>query len=292
MEDRKHTSDVAGAGAPAVDQWCLDDFANNTNNRAQLPSSLANVIDAEIIPRLFMLQTGGVGARKNLPSGKVPSSLHSSVEHFTQLIIAEATDDAYAMIEDFQGQGFELGEIMLELLSPAARLLGIWWEEDRIGFVDVTIGASRLKQIVHHYRRANALPVATTDKSILLLPAPNEAHTFGMLIISELFRNKGWTVGGGHPMDAAEADTLARGSSWDVVGFSLANDRLIEQLTKAISRVRKLADNPNLVVLVGGRAFAEAPDLCETVGADFAVSSPEDALRLSETAVASIAATR
>ena len=292
MEDRKHISHVAGAGASDVDQWCPDDFASSSNNRAQLPSSLANVIDSEIIPRLFMLQTGDTTARTHVPSEDIRSSLRSSVEHFTSLIVAEATNDAYAMIEDFQSKGFELGEIMLELLSPSARLLGSWWEEDRIGFVDVTIGASRLKQIVHHYRRANALPVPIADKSILLLPTPNEAHTFGMLIISELFRNKGWTVGGGHPMDAAEADALVRELSWDVVGFSLANDRLIEQLTDAITRVRKIADNPNLVVLVGGRAFAETPDLRQTVGADFAVSSPEDALRLSETAVASIAATR
>ena len=99
MEDRKHTSHVAGAGASDVDQWCPDDFASSSNNRAQLPSSLANVIDSEISPRLFMLQTGDTTARTHVPSEDIRSSLLSSVEHFTSLIVAEATNDAYAMIE-------------------------------------------------------------------------------------------------------------------------------------------------------------------------------------------------
>lgn len=285
MEERKH---LAGPGVEGtVDQWCLDEFETDPKLRKRLPNSLATIIDSQIIPRLLVMQAEPGSSTTASIGDDARPQLSAATEKFASLIIAQDAHDAYALIEELRQEDFNLSEIMLELLAPTARLLGTWWEEDRIGFVDVTIGASRLKQIVHHYRRAHAFPFPQASKSILLLPAPNEAHTFGLLIISELFRNKGWTVGGGHSVDPLEADDLLKELPWDVVGFSLANDRLVDKLTEAIGRTRELSENPNLLVLVGGQAIAAAPDLCSAVGADYAVTSPEDAVRLSESAIAS-----
>ena len=38
---------------------------------------------------------------------------------------------------------------MVDLLAPAARLLGEYWEDDRCDFVDVTMGLWRLQEVVH-----------------------------------------------------------------------------------------------------------------------------------------------
>ena len=57
--------------------------------------------------------------------------------------------------------GIPLEALLLDLFAPVARRLGTMWEADQIDFVDVTIGTSRLQQILHHF----TLPMEKTPVS-------------------------------------------------------------------------------------------------------------------------------
>ena len=51
------------------------------------------------------------------------------------------------------------GKFYLEYLALAARKLGKWWEEDRVSFLDVTLGTGRIYAIIRAVSPARPVPV-------------------------------------------------------------------------------------------------------------------------------------
>ncbi|NJK90043.1 MAG: cobalamin B12-binding domain-containing protein [Myxococcales bacterium] len=87
--------------------------------------------------------------------------------------------------------------IFLDLLAPVARLLGDLWLIDLCTFTDVTIGLSRLQQLVRELAPAfeDGHDLRGFGHRALLAPAPGEQHTFGMHLVEEFLRRAGWDVG-------------------------------------------------------------------------------------------------
>jgi methanogenic corrinoid protein MtbC1 len=116
-----------------------------------------------------------------------------------------------------------------------------------------------------------------------LLPAPEEQHTFGLVVVSELFRRNGWHVQGVAPMELDELQDLVSEQWFVLIGFSLSCDRLINPLCSTIQTVRRVSKNKSVQIMVGGRAFAKDPALWPEVGADWTASNAQEALELAET---------
>jgi len=260
----------------------------NTGDRvdpADDAGGIREVVDSEIIPRLLLLHANRVELQD--PDYTPPDVDAARIREFARLAIEHEVATCCSYIETLRSEGYTADRLLMELLAPAAQQLGVWWEEDKVDFVDVTIGTSRLHQIVHRLRKdAARRRVETRAPRILLLPAPGEQHTFGLLLISEHFLSHGWDVCGGYPLEVDEAQEMIGAEHWDFIGYSLANDRLISDLGQAISSARKAAFNSRIKFIVGGHAFATDPSLQSRVGADFVASSPADALKLCETSFA------
>jgi methanogenic corrinoid protein MtbC1 len=143
------------------------------------------------------------------------------------------------------------------------------WEQDLCTFVDVTVAVGRLQQALRDMSAGLAFRPADGEsvRRVLLVPAPGEQHTFGLVMVSEFFREAGWEVTGGpHP----QLDPVAQvRKEWvDVVGFTLAGELHLASLTAAIAAVRKASLNPRVGILVGGPQFLLNPGLAREVGAD------------------------
>ncbi len=256
---------------------------------AALTQDLAGVIGREIIPRLMLLH--GVRAAGDAPgTGRTapdgPASEDDGAKARKALLECVLADDdagARAVIDAQLRLGHDLEAVILQTIAPTARFLGRLWEHDAVSFVDVTIATSRLQQLIHSLRPAQPLSQDDQGRHILLLPAPGEQHTFGLLVLGEFFRNRGWSVTGGYQIAAAEAEQIIARSHQDVVGISLSNARLTEPLTKFISALRSRSRNRGLHVLVGGSVFEKEPALVERVGADACQSDPLDAVSHCET---------
>ena len=102
----------------------------------------------------------------------------------------------------------------------------------------------------------------------MLVAAPGDQHTFGVMILQEFFRRAGWHVHGGAVASDEELLSLAKIDRYDVVGISVSHDVSVDKLASVIRAVREVSQSPDLLVLVGGRFFHARPECVAMVGAD------------------------
>jgi MerR family transcriptional regulator, light-induced transcriptional regulator len=202
------------------------------------------------------------------------------VARFVRLLRSAGADAAPALVEVLLSRGIPRGELYLDLLGPAAHLIGDMWLDDDCSFAEVTMVVARLHHILNALRGGTDAAVAAGNAPLILLSAsPGEQHSFSIAVVEAVFQEAGWRTQMSHTNDAEVViDLISRGSV-DAIGFSLSNGDLADVLRATILRVRAMSANPDVLVLVGGQAFQAAPDLVQDVGADATIGSGAEAAR-------------
>jgi MerR family transcriptional regulator, light-induced transcriptional regulator len=265
------------------DEGCLDNYADQdrytppSNGWTPRPSmaGLAKTIESEIIPRLLMVH-GSAGAPA-APQAETPCE----VGDYVSLLLGHDSALAVDFVEREIRRGVGVETLLLELMAPAARKLGDMWTADECDFVDVTLGLTRMQQMVRKLRPGNN-GFQVTDgvtKRALLVPAPGEQHTFGLRIVEEFLIRAGWDVRSNLRASDDDVLSLLETENFDVVGFSLSGETLIGPLVSTIRNIRQISLNRSICVMVGGVRFIEQPGLAQEIGADFAASDAPDAVR-------------
>src|SRR3954447_22041949 len=206
--------------------------------RQQRRALLTQVVEAEILPRLAMIR--GTSADPIVNAAGIAAT-EDDTSQFVRLLLAAGNDKTDPFIAQLQSRGATALSLYLGLVTQAARVLGTLWDEDRCDFTQVTIALGRLQQIVRGLSpqfQASAISHAQPPH-ILLVPAPGEQHTFGLLIVAEFFQRDGWTVAGGPATAPEEAFVIARDTWIDVVGFSVASPPRVEGLATCIRTLRR-----------------------------------------------------
>ncbi|NJM33975.1 MAG: cobalamin B12-binding domain-containing protein [Rhodomicrobium sp.] len=268
------------------DEVCSDRrYVNGTKTLSKgeqnLQQRLEHVVEGEIIPRL-MLMNRRFHLSGNSAAAADALELGEHVEEFAQLILRQEAEIAATYLNVLRQQGVALDSLLLNLLAPTARRLGEMWEADTIDFVEVTIGVSRLQQLLHKLTFGVAGSEDKPGPRVLLLPTPSEQHTFGLLVVSEFFRREGWDVLGVPAMGRAEIEALVADHWFAIVGFSLSCERLLDHLRSTIESVRKHSKNRSVKIIVGGNVFSECADRMHKVGADMVASDAKDALAIAQ----------
>jgi methanogenic corrinoid protein MtbC1 len=229
--------------------------------------SLAQTIEAEIIPRLMLLHHDAAS-----PEARVSPAVlgQEEVVKFCALLLDRPLAEALERVVQLQNDALALETIYMELFAPAARHLGAMWEVDACSFADVTIGLSRLQQLLQNLSPSFCEQRVTVGRSpkALMLPAPGEQHTLGLYMVSEFFRREGWDVWGNSFHLSADVSTLVKAEWFDVVGFSLASEVKLDALKPCIEAVRRASKNPGIKILLGGPLVVVRPELVEQVAAD------------------------
>jgi hypothetical protein len=109
--------------------------------------SLTRLIESEIIPRLLVAHSNGAHGVPTDPRGG--AVLPDDVATFAPLTLQVEADELLEHVDRLIARGVSHETLLVDLLAPAARLLGELWEDDRCDFVDVTMGLWRLQQVVH-----------------------------------------------------------------------------------------------------------------------------------------------
>ena len=230
-------------------------------------SALVRTIESEVIPRLLLaLQSTPVlvhGTINNKPSP-------DDVAEFAGLVTTRDFSVATAYIDALLSKGLSLENIYLELLAPAARLLGEWWKADLRDFTEVTSGLCRMHQLLHEFSPVFLQGAAALDpqKSVLLIPMLGEQHSFGLIMVAEFFRSAGWDVWDLHPASLEDVLGVVRKTWFAIVGVSLACGSKIDEVTPLIAAIRAESRNTAVRVMVGGQPFISHPELVARVGAD------------------------
>ena len=280
-------SDAAGSayteGSQALARLAAD--ANREVVELRL-AVLSRAIEHEIIPRLMLAHPTAADCLSMTPEPS-PQVSAEDVAAFAKLVLAPDENVAHACIETMRSSGISVETIYTDLLAPVARYLGKLWEEDLCDFTEVTLGLGRLHQVLRELSPAFSQSNQTANgRRALLLPAPGEQHTFGLVMVSEFFRRAGWDVGGG-PWEAGADPVMMVQSEWfDVVGFSLGDVTRLDALAECIAQIRKSALNKSISILVGGPLFLANPEYVSFVNADAASTDGAQAPTLAARLVA------
>ena len=260
----------------------MDSDARHT--REDVRERLAEELETEIIPRLLL-------AHGNVPkvvfAEETLVALEKSVQARELARIAVA-GDAKAVIDQINKLvlgGEQLETVLTSVMAGAARRMGRQWESDELDFVQVTIGVSNLQQafrnllIEHPTAFANG---SSTGHSALFISAAEEQHTFGILILEETFRCRGWNVRSSIEFDFTQLVEVATHEPIDLVGFSLSCESRLDQLAEQMNTLRSASLSPDLVIIVGGNVFLDNPGLWKRIGADGSAPDAIEALLVGE----------
>jgi MerR family transcriptional regulator, light-induced transcriptional regulator len=238
----------------------------------------ASVIENIIVPRLLMSHVHGNSLDQKREKAKAKATLGSvAVLDFVNQTMHDDPDAAIDHVQHLLDNGVAFQDILLELMAPAARILGERWENDTTSFVEVALGIARMHRIL---RAFDGIPSHLwsnngAGRNALLLPTPGERHSFGLRLVQEFLLREGWSVTNQAFESLDELEKVVSNTQFDVVGISLSGETLIEPFMSAIRTVRKKAKNRHVKVIVGGHLFVEKPDLIETCGCDaYAVDAP------------------
>ncbi|WP_227698592.1 cobalamin B12-binding domain-containing protein [Sphingomonas hengshuiensis] len=274
--------------------WPRDDSLAAFRTRVDLEDSrsLSTLIESEIIPRLMVAHASDTRppASAALEPGETIDP--AEVAELAPLALQVEADTLLAHVERILARGVSVDTVMVDLLAPAARLLGEYWDDDRCDFMDVTMGLWRLQEVLHEIGGQASLgrKWAAERYSALFASMPGDQHSFGTVVIGEVFRRDGWETDRLSDADVSGLLQRVSGGWFDLIGLTISLDSHIAHLPALIAAMRNVSRNPRACVMVGGRVFIANPDLAVQIGADGTAPDAKLALRMASALVRSRAA--
>jgi methanogenic corrinoid protein MtbC1 len=283
---KRSTSDGSADGRrPPREPGPAAATAPRVGRSAHVQPWLQRTIETQIVPRLMLVHTAQAADAATLSGLRADGPTADDVVAFTELLLVDDTGGLDAYVAEVRTRGVDIAQVCLELISPAARRLGVLWECDACDFAQVTLGLWRLQNLV--FELSPELPASWTDRPAgprraLIAGVPGTQHTLGLLMVSEFFRRAGWDVWSDPSASLAELDGAVRGEWFDVIGLSIGSDVHVDSLTSVILGLRQASLNPSAGVMVGGPVVLLRPELVSAVGADFTARDANHAVEQAE----------
>lgn len=228
--------------------------------------SMRMVLESQIIPRLVNAHRTGEEVAANSSTSQ---PFDGEIAAFASLCAAGKRQEAVLLIERLQSHGLDHEGVFVDLITPAARLLGRQWEDDLLGFSEVTVGLVLMHEVVHGmgYEYHDGPQAAGGVKRVMLACAPGSQHVLGLAIVAEFFRKAGWQVVLEVSPSGTELCRAVRNEWFDLVGVSVALDSQLVALSGLVENLKAASRNPTTPVLLGGPIFSTGAHRAETFGA-------------------------
>lgn len=273
------------AAAARVGRRLLPRRRREDRSQAAPASPLNALVQAEIIPRLLVAHR-----RPAPPTEMVGSSTAieaADADRFAPLALTLEADELLEEVERFLARGVPVEAILVDLLAPSARRLGQFWEEDDCDFVDVTMGLWRLQEVMREIaaRMPGVRQVLAAPRSALFSPMPGEQHSFGTLMVEEVFARAGWETEVLIEPKRQELLRVLATRNFDLAGLTVSCDSPSGPLSELITAMRSVSKNPVIQILIGGRVVNADPELAARAGADGTAQDARSALALAEAKV-------
>lgn len=233
--------------------------------------SINTIIEGEIIPRLLLAHAAGEAQTKRKRGKSDAQIAPAAAQRFSLLPLQLEVTGLIDEVETFLNEGVSVEVIHLDLLAPTARRLGEMWEADECDFVDVTMGLWRLQEVMREISSripARSGAFRADANRVLFSPMPGDEHSFGALMMDEIFARSGWSSTVlTRPLRRELLDAVSK-ESYDVVGLTVSRDCTSAALKNIIRAMRSVSRNSNLSILVGGQMINQNPAIVAEVGAD------------------------
>lgn len=224
---------------------------------------LARVTADYAVPRLLALH-----AQIAAPDGSKALPGAAGIHELARLVLGPDGEAAAGYLFQLKDSGVSLDDLHTGLLGPTASYLGELWDQDKIDFVDVTLGVARLQRLVITFEGLDRILDSEERQKILIVGAPGEQHNLGHTIIQRFFRSSGWEVWNCITPDLEEVARIAADDWFGVIGFSLSHDTHFKSLRSAIRRIRAESLNRRIGIIVGGSAIGRNPGWVRELDAD------------------------
>ena len=190
-----------------------------------------------------------------------------------ELLLASDEAASLQVIHELRRDVGDLTGPSTPLVEAAARRLGDLWAEDSCSEFDLTLGLIRLQTAARLLARDPPFPKrGRKAPHVLIAPAPGEAHHLVASLDTQHLLDNGWATQPEYPANDRALEDLVADTWVDVLDLSLSaafqrRDQLV-QLRTSIALARRASVNSDLLVVVGGRVFAEGRSKGADVGAD------------------------
>ncbi len=249
------------------------------------------LVEREIIPRLVVAHSSDelIVGRTCVGADHITAE---EAAYFAPLAIDQGACALLDHVEFFLDRGVSVDTIFVELLAPSARHLGVMWEEDDADFVAVTMALWRLQEVVRELSARVPVrgAVGETPMRALFSVMPGEQHSFGTVLVEDVFRRAGWATELVTECDTSQLLALVAGTEFDLIGLTVTGDRHCETVPSVINGLRSVSRNPHVGIMVGGRIFNEEPNLATQLGADATAHNATEALETARTLVEGLVA--
>ena len=124
-------------------------------------------------------------------------------------------------------------------------------------------------------------PMISVDApAVLIVPQLGELHLLSAVLDAESLHQRGWAPQAEFPVSNTALQGMVSGSWFDALDLTLSTaftgDHWMPRVAETIAQVRKASRNPALVIIVGGRGFAESAKNGRQVGADSSSQTASD----------------
>jgi hypothetical protein len=253
--------------AGAMDAFGVPDRLSSRTTMSRTTASVLRTAFLDSVVPTLLDRHGVTGTR---PRSATPSSW--GVE-LSELLVSDDDTASLQLIRELRGDSAFLDGLYAPLFEPAARRLGDLWADDICSEIDVTLGLARLQAAIRLLGMdVPRLPQPSVQRNVLIVPAPGEAHGLVASLDSEWLWSRGWAPQRSFPANDRALEDLVSDAWVDVLDLSLSaafrrKDRLTS-LRRTIALARRASRNSELLVIVGGRIFAEHQTGGFDVGAD------------------------
>ncbi|MFQ6550095.1 B12-binding domain-containing protein [Aestuariibius sp. 2305UL40-4] len=200
------------------------------------------------------------------PAGGAGAADPEILDALTEALVAPGQYEAMRIARGLMASGAGMERLYLDYLAPAARRLGVAWEESRLSFADVTVGTSRIYGIMMLLRRVHARAAGLKGRHAVFAAAPGEDHVLGVQMAADLFRQHGWEVTIRVGLDHENLVNDPVIEECGLIGLSASGERSLPALIRLVIALRYA--NPEAFVLVGGNLVETEPALLRLTGAD------------------------
>ena len=282
---------LARVSIPAIDRRGIDSLERHFVSQdvyrradvAQRQARLAQVVSRQIIPQLLRLHTEVLPDAppiEQVIEALAPSS--SDITGLADIVLGNDLEAALAYVLVLRDRGLSMESLFIELLEPAARHLGLLWDNDECDFIDVTLGVARLQKLLATFNDSYLLPGLDSRRHVLLAMTPGDQHYFGATMVERFLLAAGWSVESAFDKTAAEIAHVASSSWFAVAGLTVGSERSLVPLAETIKLIRQQSRNRAIGIMVGGPIFTANPELALEVGADGTAANAPTAVLMAQ----------